>query len=79
MSDKHILNVTQCMYCQCANFNACMRCKDRCSNGYLPYKLRPHSIGEYRMDIKYGNIRTKKAWEMLPMGYKLLFLAIVAD
>lgn len=69
----------QCYFCQ--NFSAygCSICIERAKNGYLPHHLKKHSIGEHLKNVEYGNIKTKKAWEMLPMGYKLLFAAIVAE
>lgn len=78
MASNRIFSSEQCAYCQCGNFLGCMRCKNNMENRVPAYyKSKQQPLAKYLSDVAQGNIRTKKAWEMLPIGWQLLFLAIV--
>ena len=80
MANNRDFNHEQCQYCQCNNYLGCLRCENYKESRQQPfYKVKQQPLGKYLKDVAQGNFRTKKAWEMLPMGYKLLFLAIVMD
>ena len=76
-SNRHF-NHEQCAYCQCNTYMGCLRCENHIESGQSAfYKVKRQPLEKYLRDVAQGNIRTKKAWEMLPIGWQLLFLAIV--
>lgn len=66
------------MYCQNTTALGCTRCRAMSEHQRpYPYKITRHSIGEFSKAVACGNVKTKSAIEMLPLGYQLLFWAIV--